>query len=468
MSNTTFKIAGDNLYLSTPFSKVDTEKRMVHGFATLDNIDKVDDIVLAEASESAFERFRGNIREMHEMKAVGRMISFRPETYYDVETGQVLKGIFVSTYVSKGAQDTWEKVLDGTLTGFSIGAVVNKTSNRYDEELDKVIRVIEDYDLVELSLVDNPMNQLANVVSFEKGVQTGYISEVNSENVFYCRVHNVVQFSGGTYADCHQCGGSMSNIGFVEADDPEKVAVVKGLLSNIRNAPIVGDIVEFDEGVGHVDAVYVEGEVMIEESDVAFKASEIEPIAIISICNKNGDTLVKTDSRIVKELSSITKKKGVEKMSEELKDVVEETTPEDIEPETEEAVAVSEEPVAEEVATVDNDKIVEKADLSELKEMVSEITKALAGIVESFKTVAESSIEAQKSAADANEAVKSAKADLEKANGEIKELGEQVKRVDSATAVRKSADVGDIEQAVPQEVQSIWGGSFLGNTTARN
>ena len=237
-------------------------------------------------------------------------------------------------------------------------------------------------------------------------------------------------------------------------------------MSNIRNAPIVGDIVEFDEGIGHVDAVYVEGEVMIEESDVAFKASEIEPIAIISICNENGDTLVKTDSRIIKELSSITKKKGVEKMSEELKEVVEETTPEDVEPE--EAVAVSEEPVAEETATVDDEKIVEKADLSELKEMVSEMTKALAGIVESFKAVAESSIEAQKSAADANEAVKSAKADLEKANGEIKELGEQVKRVDSATAVRKSADVGDIEQAVPQEVQSIWGGSFLGNTTARN
>jgi hypothetical protein len=31
----------------------------------------------------AFERFRGNIREMHGPNAVGKMVSFKPETFYD-------------------------------------------------------------------------------------------------------------------------------------------------------------------------------------------------------------------------------------------------------------------------------------------------------------------------------------------------------------------------------------------------
>jgi hypothetical protein len=57
---------GDNVRLSMPFSKVDSERRIVSGFATLDNVDKQADIVTTEASLKAFAKFRGNIREMHQ------------------------------------------------------------------------------------------------------------------------------------------------------------------------------------------------------------------------------------------------------------------------------------------------------------------------------------------------------------------------------------------------------------------
>ena len=127
LNKSTLSVHDKSIRVSVPFSKVDTEKRNVHGFATLDNVDTQDDIVLASASRAAFSRFRGNIREMHDLKAVGRMVSFRPEKWYDQESGEVYDGIFVSTYVSKGAQDTWEKVVDGTLTGFSIGGHVTKS-----------------------------------------------------------------------------------------------------------------------------------------------------------------------------------------------------------------------------------------------------------------------------------------------------------------------------------------------------
>ena len=74
---------GDQIALSVPFTKVNREKRTVSGFATLDNVDQTGDVVLADASAKAFERFRGNIREMHQSVAVGKLISFKPETYYD-------------------------------------------------------------------------------------------------------------------------------------------------------------------------------------------------------------------------------------------------------------------------------------------------------------------------------------------------------------------------------------------------
>jgi hypothetical protein len=97
------------LHLSVPFTKVNREKRTVSGFATLDNIDQTGDVVTSEASIKAFENFRGNIREMHQPTAVGKVVSFKPETYYDPKSKEFYNGVYVDVYVSKGAQDTWEK-----------------------------------------------------------------------------------------------------------------------------------------------------------------------------------------------------------------------------------------------------------------------------------------------------------------------------------------------------------------------
>ena len=159
---------GDAVRLSMPFAKVDKDRRMVSGFATLDNVDKQNDIVTTEASLDAFSRFRGNIREMHQPSAVGKMVSFKQDKYFDPETKKFYSGVYVSAYVSKGAQDTWEKVLDGTYTGFSIGGRMLKWDDAYDEKADNQIRIIKQYDLVELSLVDSPANQFANILSIEK------------------------------------------------------------------------------------------------------------------------------------------------------------------------------------------------------------------------------------------------------------------------------------------------------------
>ena len=144
---------GDNVRLSMPLTKVDKERRIVTGFASLDNLDKQDDIVTAEASLDAFKRFRGNIREMHQPSAVGKMVSFKQDKYFDPETKKFYNGVLVSAYISKGAQDAWEKVLDNTYTGFSIGGRMNKWDDAYDEKADKTLFISPDNFTLQVSIL---------------------------------------------------------------------------------------------------------------------------------------------------------------------------------------------------------------------------------------------------------------------------------------------------------------------------
>ena len=59
-----------------PIVKVDTENRTVSGWATTEQIDKQNEVVDYLGSKDAFASWQGNIREMHEPKAVA-MMSFR-------------------------------------------------------------------------------------------------------------------------------------------------------------------------------------------------------------------------------------------------------------------------------------------------------------------------------------------------------------------------------------------------------
>ena len=139
---------GNDIALSVPFTKVNREKRTVSGFATLDNVDQTGDVVTAEASLKAFESFRGNIREMHGSNAVGKMVSFKPETFYDPKEKEFYNGVYVDAYISKGAQDTWEKILDGTLQGFSIGGKISESDNEVNKATGKSVRFIKEYSLI--------------------------------------------------------------------------------------------------------------------------------------------------------------------------------------------------------------------------------------------------------------------------------------------------------------------------------
>lgn len=266
----------NTISLSMGFSKIDRENRRVRGYATFDNVDRQGDIVLAEASQRAFSEFAGNIREMHDSKkAVGKMVSFETTKTVDPETGKQVNGILVDVYVSKGAEDTWQKVLDGTLAGFSIGGTIRDAEPVYKSDTGEQVRVIKSYGLNELSLVDSPANQLANVVSIVKVATTapnnvaatGNLSIIdpafnsstgitfdthtnpypnstqlilnpdffksNVENVLYCKKDDVTIISKSENSDCPVCAESMSNIGWVEKGESE-AEMIKSLLAKFR------------------------------------------------------------------------------------------------------------------------------------------------------------------------------------------------------------------------------------------
>ena len=416
---------GDAVHISMPFSKVDQQRRIVSGFATLDNVDKQNDIVTTDASLDAFKRFRGNIREMHQPTAVGKMVSFKEDKYFDPETNKFYTGVYVSAYVSKGAQDTWEKVLDGTYTGFSIGGRMVKWDDAYDEKMDSQIRVIKKYDLVELSLVDNPANQFASILSIEKvdgaDVLKGESVDVSLENVFWDADSGLVLLSDNDVELHPTSGVAMKNIGFVEKSDSEKTDLIKFLVESAKNT----NNTEINKEVSPMaEATEAVEETVVEESEVALEVeTAVETVEVEKAEEADDATTEKADS------------------------VQDEVVVEAVE--AVEDVAKSDEAIVEAVAET-NDVL--KSVLGDLVDTVKALSAEVSEMKKSFEAVTGD--------------VEKVSADVAKAASGVAEVKEEFgKRFDEVvadTAFRKSGDLGEIVQDQPELVEkSLWGGRFL-------
>lgn len=428
-----------------PLTKVDKERRIVSGFASLDNIDKQDDIVTAEASMDAFARFRGNIREMHQPLAVGKMVSFKADKYFDPESKKFYNGVFVSAYVSKGAQDTWEKVLDGTLTGFSIGGRMNKWDDGYDEKSDKAIRIIKQYDLVELSLVDSPANQFANIVSVEKvdGVNVVKADETVLENVFYDKESGLVMVSENEIETSPTNGQPMENIGFVEKTDDEKIEMIKFLVDSAKG--INTSKMNKEENL-MAKATKKITEEIVEKTDVV--AEVIETTEVVEAIEVAPEADAKADT--VEAVEETTEKAAKPHADEETpaEDAMETEADEEAEDKKKPVASKSDDVIAESIAEIKNTLTSAFSDLVET-------VKSLQAEVELLKStkvdidVAQSSFEAVAK-------------DIAAASSAFNEFGKRVDAVEADTAFRKSGDLGEIVQNQPEMVEkSLWGGSFL-------
>ena len=252
----TVLIDGDNIAFGIPFSKVDVKTRTVEGFATLDNVDKADEVVDFSASKQAFSDWIGNVREMHAPKAVGKAIEISEKQYE--KNGKTYNGFWVKSKISKGAEDTWQKCLDGTLAGYSIGGKVLerrpeviKSDGDARYSVRNITRITK-YHLGELSLVDNPMNPLTvfaemtkadSILKNDNGVITLGDAIVESKSLFYCDTCDVAKTEelDVLTTECVTCDNMMQKIGQVNElptiSDLQKIVGEYNLLKHNIPAP---------------------------------------------------------------------------------------------------------------------------------------------------------------------------------------------------------------------------------------
>jgi hypothetical protein len=418
---------GDSVRFSMPIGKIDQERRIVSGFATLDNIDKQNDIVTTEASLAAFKKFRGNLREMHQPTAVGKVVSFKEDRYFDPQTKKFYSGVYVSAYVSKGAQDTWEKVLDGTLTGFSIGGNIKKFDDDFDEKMEKPVRVIKEYELHELSLVDNPANQFANVISIEKGELGGFLAKAVVDNVYWCSSDDIVRLSKDSDESCPSCSCSMKNIGFVE--DANDVETVKFLVDSAKGISTI--------------KITKEENPMTEETTVVEETLEKSDTAVVADVEVAPEAPAEAPADVVAEAP----------VAEEAAEPVAETVAEEVAP------------AADDVAEKSVDAVVDTA--AEIAKSVAEIndslTNALSNLAETVKAMQANVDAITKSLETVTGEVKSVANEVSQVKGTFNEFGKRVDAVEQDTAFRKSGDLGEIVQEFSEvkTQKSLWGGRFL-------
>ena len=427
---------GDNISLSVPFTKVNREKRTVSGFATLDNVDQTGDVVTAEASLKAFEGFRGNLREMHNSTAVGKVVSFKPETYYDPKSKEFYNGVYVDAYISKGAQDTWEKVLDGTLSGFSIGGKINESDNEVNKANGKTVRFIKDYDLIELSIVDSPANELCNVLSIQKVngqlIFKGIATEVVTENIFYCEESNSVFISTEKTYDSPVSGKPAQLIGWVESSDVNKAKEIDKILDAYKHSRFT-----------------------LPDTQIAKQANA-----------EGGNEMSENTENVVAEV--VAEDAAVEVAVEETAVVAEDAAPAEAPAED----AVAEDTTAEtleKVADVSEDKV-EEPDfakmLGDLKGFFSETLNKASEVNAAQVTTIQETVEAFSKSVDAriselaeqHTVLSSAVKDIKST---IDGVQKRVDAVESETAIKKSSDLGRSEEVTIKK--SKWNGSFLGS-----
>jgi HK97 family phage prohead protease len=124
-----------------PIAKVDAAERMVWGYASTDAEDDQGEIITRDAMAAALADYLkfANIREMHQMSAVG----VAEEASVDD------KGLYVGARIVDPR--AWDKVTSGVYKGFSVGGRV-----RSRDPADR--NVITALTLTEISLVDRPAN----------------------------------------------------------------------------------------------------------------------------------------------------------------------------------------------------------------------------------------------------------------------------------------------------------------------
>jgi hypothetical protein len=365
---------------------------------------------------------------MHTPLAVGKVVSFKPETFYDPTTKSFYSGVYVDAYISKGAQDTWEKVLDGTLSGFSIGGKINESDNEVNKSTGQSVRFIKDYDLIELSIVDSPANELCNILSISKVngqlVFKGIAADVKMENIFYCAESDSVFISTDKTYVSPVTNKPAELIGWVESNDVNKAKEIDKILDAYKQSrvslPETQTIAKQANAEGGNEvSENTETVAAVEETPVAVEETPVAEAPAVEAAEAAADAPAETLEKAADVSEVEVDEPDFAKMLGEIKDFFSETVAKSAEQKSAEVSAIKD--------SVESFSKTVEAKITELAEQNAALSKAVAEI-----------------------------------NTIINTVEKRVDAVESDTAIKKSSDLGG-SQEVLQKSKSKWNGSFLGS-----
>jgi HK97 family phage prohead protease len=183
-----------------PIAKVDAAQRMVFGYASTQARDDQGEIVKREALDGALGDYMkfANIREMHQLSAVGKA----KDAVVDD------KGLYIAAKVVD--DNAWNKVREGVYSGFSIGG---KVTARDPTDY----KTITGLQLDEISLVDRPANPEAVFDCWKRSAERDPVADLKAAIE---RVEALIHKGGDEPSPFEKTSGGSTPYGDVEYADP--------------------------------------------------------------------------------------------------------------------------------------------------------------------------------------------------------------------------------------------------------
>lgn len=237
-------------YFQMEVKEVEIKSKVIKikGFASTPDIDRCNDIVDPKAFKSSIEQYMQNpvILLQHDAnKPIGKAISYKISK----------NGLYIEAEIHNNIDNVFENITNGIFRTFSIGFIPKKW--KYEQRGDIEVRIIEDLDLIENSIVTTPANGQAlftlskSIKAFFDNLQTNQEVMDKNEKMTAEEIQNapVVELEGEELLEAQEETEKMDAEKSVEGTNPE-------VLEEVESA---------DESSAETDSETIETEVATQE-----------------------------------------------------------------------------------------------------------------------------------------------------------------------------------------------------------
>jgi len=133
-------------------SVTDNDVWVIRGYAATSDLDRQNDVISKDALVHAVEDLKQNTtlfyEHKHDQPPVGKIL----------DAGVDEKGLWIEAFISKTRPDIWQLIQEGILNKFSVGGKLIKGSRKFDSSTKQEFNLVEDIEILEVSIVGLPAN----------------------------------------------------------------------------------------------------------------------------------------------------------------------------------------------------------------------------------------------------------------------------------------------------------------------